>query len=228
MFSKQNITQTQITTQEPPFNPTFPASKGLFSVVQRHWRSKYSGFDHGCEKGQKWSILTRGTMVYCYIVNIVFVCGRACVLVCVSCVCACTCVHVCVCVCACVRMCMCVCVCACVRWSACVGAPMCGVRVCACACARACVCCACVSVYSVVCAYVGVDASVCARVCACVCMWHVRKLTKGNNMIAMQVQTLSYLPNTVGLEINSEERTNSARQNNCNTWMDLGSNGSTV
>ena len=52
MFSKQNITQTEITTQEPPFNPTFRASKGLFSVVQRHWRSKYGGFDHGCEKAR--------------------------------------------------------------------------------------------------------------------------------------------------------------------------------
>ena len=52
MFSKQNIAQTHITTQEPPLNPTFPASKGLFSLVQRHWRSKYNGFDHGCEKAR--------------------------------------------------------------------------------------------------------------------------------------------------------------------------------
>jgi len=169
MFSKQNITQTEITTQEPPFNPTFPASKGLFSVVQRHWRSKYSGFDHGCEKGQKWSILTRGTMVYCYIVNIVFVCGRACVLVCVSCVCACTCVHVCVCVCACVRMCMCVCVCACVRWSACVGCVCVPVRVRARVRLCMCVLCVCQCVFGRVCMWVW--ARLCARACvhACVC-----------------------------------------------------------
>jgi hypothetical protein len=30
MFSKQNITQTQIITQEPPFNPTSEHLRGYF------------------------------------------------------------------------------------------------------------------------------------------------------------------------------------------------------
>jgi len=67
MFSKQNISQTQITTQEPPFNPTFPASKGLFSLVQRHWRSKYIDFDHGCEKARNTVLHSEYCVLYTWV-----------------------------------------------------------------------------------------------------------------------------------------------------------------
>jgi hypothetical protein len=114
----------------------------------------------------------------------------------------------CVCACArvvraCARMCMCVCVSACVRWIACVGGCMCGgAWMCACVCQcvwlRACVrvpvCCACVNVYS------GVYACGCgqwARVCMRVYVTCAEAHSKRNTMIAMQVQTFSYLTLTL-------------------------------